>query len=72
MYYLDPDTCQWKTLKGQFANAIDWSDVQNKPIIYNGIKQDFNSDNITTTLNTENVQSSSVAVATIDDLNDVL
>jgi hypothetical protein len=38
MFFLDPKTCTWKALKGEFASTIKWEDVDGKPeVIYNGI-----------------------------------
>lgn len=38
MFFLDPDTCTWKALKGELAAAVNWEDIQGAPDIYSSIE----------------------------------
>jgi len=38
MFFLDPKTCTWQTLKGEFAKAVKWENIEGKPdVVYSGI-----------------------------------
>lgn len=41
MFYLDPETCTWKQVSGEFASAIKWSNIEDRPKIYGGISHNL-------------------------------
>ena len=38
MFFLDPQTCTWKTLKGEFASTVTWDSIIGAPKIYSNIE----------------------------------
>lgn len=41
MFYLDPDTCTWKTLKGEAVGNVKWNSIIDKPSIYGNLKHNL-------------------------------
>lgn len=51
MFFLDPATCTWQTLKGEFASAIKWNSIVDAPKIYSQVEHRItDSDNLNVSL----------------------
>ena len=38
MFFLDPQTCTWKALKGELASAVTWDSIVGAPKVYSNIE----------------------------------
>lgn len=45
MFALDPKTCDWIALKGEFVNTIEWKSILGTPKVFSDIKHQVNTDN---------------------------
>lgn len=44
MFFLDPETCTWKPLKGEFASEVTWNKIVDRPNIPGGIEHKITDD----------------------------